>query len=229
MFKIVDSRLHSRVLTAHSSKGFTLFAVLISLAEEVLLGQNVVNKQFIKAGAVLGAVEAAIKTRSAEIRKQFLCGYNHRYGEVDVIAFPYNFVMQYELVLALHNADRQKLLIGIQESPTFSAHFGPTAGRNGSWGEPPPGQPGSSRRKSTLLAVPSLLDEKELHDEKEFLKQMRAGPPDRRFPLFVGLRCMLFHRRSPLLKPVTVAVLIFQISNHRLVNSVSCAISNSRL
>ena len=45
----------------------------------------------------------------------------------------------------------------------------------------------SSRRKSTLLAVPSLLD------EKEFLQQMRAGPLDRRFPLFVGLRCMLFH------------------------------------
>ena len=33
------------------------------------------------------------------------------------------------------------LLIGIQGSPTFSAHFGPTAGRNGSRGEPPPGQP----------------------------------------------------------------------------------------
>ena len=33
------------------------------------------------------------------------------------------------------------MLIGIQGSPTFSAHFGPTAGRNGSWGEPPPGQP----------------------------------------------------------------------------------------
>ena len=44
-----------------------------------------------------------------------------------------------------------------------------------------------------LLAVPSLLDEKELHDEKEFLQQMRAGPLDRRFPLFVGLRCMFFH------------------------------------
>ena len=54
----------------------------------------------------------------------------------------------------------------------------------------------SSCRKSTLLAVPSLLDEKELHDEKEFLQQMRAGPLDRRFPLFVGLRCMLFHTRT---------------------------------
>ena len=54
----------------------------------------------------------------------------------------------------------------------------------------------SSRRKSTLLAVPSLLDEKELHDEKEFLQQMRAGPVDRRFPFFVGLRCMLFHTDS---------------------------------
>ena len=52
-----------------------------------------------------------------------------------------------------------------------------------------------SRRKSTLLAEPSLLDEKELHDEKEFLQQMRAGPLERRFPLFVGLRCMLFHNR----------------------------------
>ena len=51
----------------------------------------------------------------------------------------------------------------------------------------------SSRRKSTLLAVPSLLYEMELHDEKEFLQQMRAGPLDRRFPLFVGLLCMLFH------------------------------------
>ena len=34
-----------------------------------------------------------------------------------------------------------KLLIGIQGIPTFSAHFGPTAGRNGSWGEPLPDQP----------------------------------------------------------------------------------------
>ena len=45
MFKIVDGRLHSGVLTAHGSKGFTLFAVSISLAEVALLGQNVVNKQ----------------------------------------------------------------------------------------------------------------------------------------------------------------------------------------
>ena len=59
MFKIVDGRLHSEVLTAHSSKGFTLFAVLISLAEVALLGQDVVNKQFIKAGAVRLAVESA--------------------------------------------------------------------------------------------------------------------------------------------------------------------------
>ena len=33
------------------------------------------------------------------------------------------------------------LLIGIQGSHTYSAHFGPTTGRNGSWGETPPGQP----------------------------------------------------------------------------------------
>ena len=59
VFKIVDGRLHSGVLTAHSSKGFTLFAVLISLAEVALLGQDVVNKQFIKAGAVRLAVESA--------------------------------------------------------------------------------------------------------------------------------------------------------------------------
>ena len=45
-------------------KGFTLFAIPLSLAEAALLGQDVVNKHFIKAGAVLGAVEAAIKTRS---------------------------------------------------------------------------------------------------------------------------------------------------------------------
>ena len=59
VFKIVDGRLHSGVLTAHSSKGFTLFAVSISLAEVALLGQNVVNYQFIKAGAVRLAVESA--------------------------------------------------------------------------------------------------------------------------------------------------------------------------
>ena len=106
VFKIDDGRLHIRVLTAYFSKGFTLFVVSTSLAEAALLGQDVVNKQFIKAGAVRGAVEAAIKTRSAEIRKQFLRGYNHRYGEVDVTAFPHNFVMQYELVLVLQNADR---------------------------------------------------------------------------------------------------------------------------
>ena len=66
MFKIVDGRLHSGVLTAHGSKGFTLFAVLISLAEVALLGQDVVNKHFIKAGAVRLAVESANK-KSTEI------------------------------------------------------------------------------------------------------------------------------------------------------------------
>ena len=43
VFKIVDGRLHSGVLTAHSSKRFTFFAFLISLAEAALFGQNVVN------------------------------------------------------------------------------------------------------------------------------------------------------------------------------------------
>ena len=43
VFKIVIGRLHSRVLTAHSSKGFALFAVLLSLAEAALLGQDIVN------------------------------------------------------------------------------------------------------------------------------------------------------------------------------------------
>ena len=105
MFKIVDGRLHSGVLTAHSSKRFTLFAFPISLAEAALLGQDVVNKQFIKAGAVRRAVEAAIKTRSAEIRKQFLRDFDYRYGEVDVTAGPHNFVMQYELVRIFNNAD----------------------------------------------------------------------------------------------------------------------------
>ena len=61
VFKIVDGRLHSRVLTAHGSEGFTLFAIPISLVEAALLGQDVVNKQFVKAGAVRRAVEAAIK------------------------------------------------------------------------------------------------------------------------------------------------------------------------
>ena len=105
VFKIVDGRLHSGVLTAHSSKRFTLFAFPISLAEAALLGQDVVNKQFIKAGAVRRAVEAAIKTRSAEIRKQFLRDFDYRYGDVDVTAGPHNFVMQYELVRIFNNAD----------------------------------------------------------------------------------------------------------------------------
>ena len=43
VFKIVDGRLHSGVLTANSSKRFTLFAVPLSLAEAALLGQDVVN------------------------------------------------------------------------------------------------------------------------------------------------------------------------------------------
>ena len=106
MFKIVDGRLHSGVLTAQSSKRFTLFAFPISLAEAALLGQNVVNKHFIKAGAVRRAVEAAIKTRSAEIRKQFLRDFDQRYCEIDITADPHNFVMQYELVLIFRNADR---------------------------------------------------------------------------------------------------------------------------
>ena len=105
MFKIVDGRLHSGVLTAHSSKRFTLFAFPISLAEAALPGQDVVNKQFIKAGAVRTAVEAAIKTHRAEIRKHFLRDFDYRYGDVDVTAGPHNFVMQYELVLIFNNAD----------------------------------------------------------------------------------------------------------------------------
>ena len=99
VFKIVNGRLHSGVLTAHGSEGFTLFAVPINLAEADLPGQDVVDKQFIKAGAVRRAVEAAIKTRSAENRKQFLRDFDQRYGEIDITAGPHNFVMQYELVL----------------------------------------------------------------------------------------------------------------------------------
>ena len=92
------------MLTAHGNEGFTLFAVPISLAEAALPGQDVVNKQFIKAGAVRRAVEAAIKTRSAEIRKQFLRDFDQRYCEIDITAGPHNFVMQYELVLIFRNA-----------------------------------------------------------------------------------------------------------------------------
>ena len=106
VFKIVDGRLHSGVLTAHGSKRFTLFATPISLAEAALLGQDVVIKHFIKVDAVRRAVEAAIKTRNAEIRKQFLRDFDHRYGEIDITAGPHNFVMQYELVRIFHNADR---------------------------------------------------------------------------------------------------------------------------
>ena len=79
------------------------------------------------------------------------------------------------------------------------------SGTDGQLGGAAAGPARSSRRKSTLLAVPSLLDEKELHDEKEFLQQMRAGPLDRRFPLFVGLRCMLFHSRDPFLVAYALA------------------------
>ena len=61
---------------------------------------------------------------------------------------------------------------------SFRAHCGPERQLGGAAAGPAR----SSRRKSTLLAVPSLLD------EKEFLQQMRAGPLDRRFPLFVGFR-----------------------------------------
>ena len=99
MFKIVDGRLYSGVLTAHSGKGFTLFAIPLSLAEVAFPGQGAVTKQFIKAGAVRAAVEAAIKTHSAEIRKQFLRDFDQRYGEVDFTAVPHNFMMQYDLVL----------------------------------------------------------------------------------------------------------------------------------
>ena len=106
VFKIVDGRLDSGVLTAHSSKRFILFAITLSLAEAALLGQDVVNKQFVKAGAVRRAVEAAIKTHRTEIRKQFLRDFDHRFGEIDITAGPHNFVMQYELVLIFRNADR---------------------------------------------------------------------------------------------------------------------------
>ena len=106
LFKIVDGRLYSGVLTAHGSKGFTLFATPLSLAEVALPRQDVVNKQFIKCGAVLGAVEAAIKTRSAEIRKQFPCDFDHRRSEVGVTALPHNLGMQDEAELIFHNADR---------------------------------------------------------------------------------------------------------------------------
>ena len=72
---------------------------------------------------------------------------------------------------------------------SFRAHCGPERQLGGAAAGPAR----SSRRKSTLLAVPSLLD------EKEFLQQMRAGPLDRRFPLFVGFRCMLFDTHEVIL------------------------------
>ena len=63
-------------------------------------------KHFIKAGAVRRAMEAAIKTHSAEIRKHFLRDFDHRYSDVDVTTVPHNFVVQEEFVLIFHNADR---------------------------------------------------------------------------------------------------------------------------
>ena len=56
------------MLTTHCSKSFNLFAFPFSLAEVSLSGQDVVIKPLIKADAVLGVVEAAIKTRRAYIR-----------------------------------------------------------------------------------------------------------------------------------------------------------------
>ena len=41
------------------------------------------------------------------------------------------------IVVARQARGEAFLLTGIQGSPTLSAHFGPIAGRNGSWGEPP--------------------------------------------------------------------------------------------
>ena len=49
-------------------------------------------------------------------------------------------------------------------------------GTEGQLGGAAAGPARSSRRKSTLLAVPSLLDEKEWLDEKECLQQMRVDP-----------------------------------------------------
>ena len=93
-----------------------------------------------------------------------------------ISALPRPFRSRYRRHLSLcrHHRDRGEdhgawLLIGMQGNLTFSTQFGPTAGRKGSWGGAAAGPARSSRRKSTLLAVPSLLD------EKEFLQQMRAG------------------------------------------------------
>ena len=49
-------------------------------------------------------------------------------------------------------------------------------GTEGQLGGAAAGPARSSRRKSTLLAVPSSLDEKELLDEKECIQQMRVDP-----------------------------------------------------
>ena len=46
MFKIVDDRLHSRVLMAHGNEDFTLFAVSLSLADAVIPVQDIVIKHF---------------------------------------------------------------------------------------------------------------------------------------------------------------------------------------
>ena len=62
MFKIVDGRLHSGVLTAHGSKRFTLFAIPISLAEAALLGQDVVIKHFM--GSLHKSVEPLRSVRA---------------------------------------------------------------------------------------------------------------------------------------------------------------------
>ena len=65
-------------------------------------------------------------------------------GRVITVDAPHTVRYTARSIVESHNVDYRmtaKVLIGIQGSPTFSAHFGPTAGRNGSWGEPPPGQP----------------------------------------------------------------------------------------
>ena len=60
------------------------------------------------------------------------------------------------------------LIIGMQGSPTFSAQFGSHCGTEGQLGGAAAGPARSPRRKSTLLAVPSLLDEKECSMKRSF-------------------------------------------------------------
>ncbi len=102
LLKIIDRRLHGRMLSAHLPERRLSFPVRPTRLS--LLRQRV--QQLVQCNPVGGVVEPAIETAQAQIGEASLCFLDHGHRMVHVTALPQDPVVQEEAVLVLQHGHR---------------------------------------------------------------------------------------------------------------------------